>query len=62
MNDYRSSTLRCHPCDEDDTCEVCAFLAGDHSERILLYVIAVLDSRLAASESNFYRLLEAMRA
>lgn len=58
MTLYKSSVLLCHG--DDDSCPVCRFLSGDHSEEILLAVIKVLDEKLGEEEIHTRRYLKAL--
>lgn len=56
---WKSSTLRCF--DDPDHCKVCAFIAGDRSEAVLMEVIRVLDVTLADRERHCRSLYESIR-
>lgn len=54
---YRSTELRLR--EEDDSCPICRFLAGDHATENLLEVIRRLDVALAQEQEMIKLLLEA---
>jgi len=47
---FKSSVLRCF--DDPEHCDVCRFIDGDRSVKVMERVIEVLDAELADAEDN----------